>query len=116
MIVQYMTNIMGKTFALDRRNQALLLGTEGDDIVQGSSEFPPVWNGKKGVIRLLRGDDIISSRSFVQINGVIDLGRGRDVITGLGENLAAETRSLCRAEVCGSVKIVAWIWEKEMIV
>jgi|688.fasta_scaffold37868_6 hypothetical protein len=87
MIVQYMTNIMGKTFALDRRNQALLLGTEGDDIVQGSSEFPPVWNGKKGVIRLLRGDDIISSRSFVQINGVIDLGRGRDVITGLGENL-----------------------------
>lgn len=78
---------MGKTFALDRRNQALLLGSEGDDIVQGSSEFPAVWNGKKGVIRLLRGDDIINSRSFVQIQGEIDLGGGRDVITGLGENL-----------------------------
>ncbi|MGB5136550.1 MAG: hypothetical protein WBN89_15405 [Prochlorococcaceae cyanobacterium] len=78
---------MGKIFTLDRVNQALLLGTEGDDIVQGSSKFAPVWNGKRGVIRLLRGDDIIRSRSFVQINGVIDLGGGRDVITGLGENL-----------------------------
>ncbi|MCP9875396.1 hypothetical protein [Cyanobium sp. A2C-AMD] len=78
---------MGKIFTLDRRNQALLLGTEGDDIVQGSTEFPPVWNGKRGAIRLLRGDDVISSRSFVQINGVIELGGGRDVITGLGENL-----------------------------
>jgi hypothetical protein len=30
---------------------------------------------------------MIRSASFVQINGVIDLGGGRDVITGLGDNL-----------------------------
>jgi hypothetical protein len=39
---------MGKVFTLDGVNQDLLRGSRGDDIVQGSSDNPGVWQGSRG--------------------------------------------------------------------
>ena len=74
---------MGKIFTLDGINSGLLLGTCNDDIVQGSQSKPYVRNGRKGIIRLLQGDDTIRSMSEIRLYGETSMGRGRDVVTGL---------------------------------
>ncbi|MGC5195489.1 hypothetical protein [Aphanothece microscopica] len=73
---------MATVFTLDGINQELLLGTPGDDLVQDSATRRGVWNGSRGIIRLLKGNDRIRSRSFIQIRGETALGPGRDLITG----------------------------------
>jgi hypothetical protein len=82
---------MARIFALSGINQDALIGTDGDDIVRGTSTSPGIWNGRRGTIQLLGGDDRIRSRSFIRIRGEtmpgsprvrIDLGAGRDMITG----------------------------------
>lgn len=80
---------MGRIFTLNGINQELLRGTNGDDIVQGSRARPWVWNGRRGVIRLRKGNDRIQSSSFVRIRGEIALGGGRDLITGQTVSLLA---------------------------
>ena len=69
-------------FHLDTRNAGLLLGTPADDLVQGTAAKPDVVNGRIGVIRLRQGDDTIRFRSF-RNPGVVELGAGRDWLTGL---------------------------------
>jgi hypothetical protein len=69
-------------FDLASRNSGLLTGTAGDDLVQGTSAKPAIVNGRNGVIRLRQGDDTIRFRSF-RNPGVVQLGAGRDWLTGL---------------------------------
>ncbi|MCP9928696.1 hypothetical protein [Cyanobium sp. CH-040] len=73
---------MGKVFTLDGINQDLLLGSRGDDIVQGSADKPGVWNGRRGVIRLRQGDDTIRSRTRIRLYGETSMGAGDDLVTG----------------------------------
>lgn len=73
---------MGKLLTLNGINQDLLLGSRGDDIVQGSADKPGVWNGRKGVIRLRQGNDTIRSRAGIRLYGETALGPGRDLVTG----------------------------------
>jgi hypothetical protein len=68
---------------LASRNSGLLLGTPADDLVQGCAAKPNIVNGRNGVIRLRQGDDTIRFRSF-RNPGVVQLGAGRDWLTGLG--------------------------------
>lgn len=69
-------------FTLESRNAGLLLGTPSDDLVQGTAAKPDVVNGRNGVIRLRQGDDTIRFRSF-RNPGVVELGAGRDWLTGI---------------------------------
>lgn len=78
---------MGKGFTLDGKNRLPIIGTIGDDIVQGSEEKPGVFTGTKGIIRLRRGNDTIRSDSRIRLwagrrFGGTRLGKGRDLITG----------------------------------
>ncbi|MCP9777703.1 MULTISPECIES: hypothetical protein [unclassified Cyanobium] len=73
---------MATVFNLETRNSGLLLGTGGDDLVQGSASTPELVNGRNGVIRLQKGSDTIRFGSF-RNPGVVQLGRGQDLITGL---------------------------------
>lgn len=73
---------MAKIFTLDGVNQELLRGSSGDDIVQGSAEKPGVWNGRRGVIRLRQGDDVIRSAARIRLYGETSMGGGKDLVTG----------------------------------
>lgn len=73
---------MALVFTLDGVNRERLLGSRGDDIVQGSADRPGVWNGRRGVIRLRQGDDTIRSNAWIRLNGQTSLGAGKDLVTG----------------------------------
>lgn len=73
---------MARIFTLDGVNQDLLLGSRGDDIVQGSAQKPGVWNGRRGVIRLRQGDDVIRSDVRIRLYGETSMGAGKDLVTG----------------------------------
>lgn len=73
---------MGQTFTLRSPNHAPIVGTNGDDIVQGSRSHPNVVNSRSGSIRLLAGDDTIRSAGKIKIFGAIFLSKGRDTVTG----------------------------------
>lgn len=74
---------MAKVFTLDGINQEFLRGSRGNDIVQGSADKPGVWNGRRGVIRLRQGDDVIRSDAGIRLYGETSMGAGRDRITGV---------------------------------
>jgi hypothetical protein len=73
---------MGERFVLDGVNRRRLHGSDGDDVVRGSAESPWVWNGRRGLIELRRGDDLIEGGRFVRLDGQTSLGRGRDTVIG----------------------------------
>lgn len=71
---------MGRTFTLKAPNQKELLGTPGDDLVQGSARRQSVVNGRRGVIRLLGGSDTITGQRTIELFGSTSVGPGRDRI------------------------------------
>ena len=72
----------GKLFVLDGINQDLLRGGDDNDVVRGTRDKPWVWNGRRGVIQLRGGDDLIEGGRFVRLYGETVLGKGRDLVTG----------------------------------
>lgn len=71
---------MAELIKLSSRNDGLLMGTPGNDRLKGSAGHPQVDNGRQGVIKLLAGNDVITSRSDITLRGVVTLNEGDDVI------------------------------------
>lgn len=71
---------MAELIKLSSRNDGLLMGTPGNDRLKGSAGHPQVDNGRRGVIKLLAGNDVITSRSDITLRGVVTLNEGDDVI------------------------------------
>lgn len=75
---------MAQVIQLSSRNDGLLRGTAGDDLLRGSPRRPRVSNGRRGVIHLLAGNDAIISSRSISLKGVVTLKDGDDVIRSSG--------------------------------